>query len=125
AIWRDLHQRGINRQVLVLVGESMHPRLRTLQDAWRKGLFRDGRMLILVVLLVWLGVELALRPLRELGREVRSRDIGELGALEREQVPREVVPLVDAVNYHIDIYRRVLSRQAQFLTDASHQLRTP
>src|SRR5690606_28824289 len=40
ALWRDLHFQGVNRQVLVLVGESLDPRLRTLQDAWRNGLFR-------------------------------------------------------------------------------------
>lgn len=125
ALWRDLHLNGVRRQVLVIVGESLDMRLRTQQEAWRHGLFRDGRMLILAVLLVWVSVQWALRPLIELRREIKSRDVDNLSPLDAEQVPREVVPLVEAVNHHIDLYRRVLAKQAQFLADASHQLRTP
>lgn len=125
ALWRDLHYEGVHRQVIVLVGESIDMRLRTQQEAWRLGLFRDGRMLILAVLLVWFSVEWALRPLSELRREIKARAVDNLMPLDADQVPHEVVPLVKAVNHHIDLYRRVLDKQAQFLADASHQLRTP
>lgn len=125
ALWRDLHYNGLHRQVIVFVGESMGTRLRTQQEAWRQGLFRDGRMMILVLLLVWLSVQWALRPLSLLRQEVRSRKLDDLRPLDVSKVPREVVPLVNAVNHHIDLYRTVLGKQAQFLADASHQLRTP
>lgn len=125
ALWRDLHYQGEHRQVVILVGESLDMRLRTQQEAWRQGLFRDARMLLLVVLLVWLSVQWALRPLGELRREIRTRKVDDLTPLDADEVPREVVPLVKAVNHHIDLYRRVLDKQAQFLADASHQLRTP
>src|SRR5690606_23751012 len=104
---------------------SIDMRLRTLQQAWREGLFRDARMLILVVLLVWFSVAWALRPLHELRREIKARDIDNLSPLNANQVPHEVVPMVRAVNHHIGLYRKVLGKQAQFLADASHQLRTP
>ncbi|OWT54247.1 sensor histidine kinase [Candidimonas nitroreducens] len=125
ALWRDLHYRGMHRQVLVLVGESTGVRLHTEREAGLAALFRDGRMLLLVLLLVWLSVEWALRPLRRLRREVRARKVDNLMPLDTAHVPREVVPLVNAVNHHIDLYRSILDRQAQFLADASHQLRTP
>ncbi|TEA78173.1 sensor histidine kinase [Allopusillimonas ginsengisoli] len=125
ALWRDLYYEGLHKQVLIMVGESVDMRLRTQQDAWRQGLFRDGRMLILAVLLVWFSVEWALRPLVELRREIKARDVDDLTPLDVEQVPREIVPLVRAVNHHIELYRQVLDKQAQFLADASHQLRTP
>lgn len=125
ALWRDLYYEGVHRQVIVLVGESIDLRLRTQQHAWREGLFRDGRMLILAALLVWFSVQLALRPLSELRREIRARDVDNLLPLDENHVPREVVPLVKAINHHIDLYRQVLDKQARFLADASHQLRTP
>lgn len=125
AIWRDLHYDGKHRQVIVQVGESIDMRLRTLQEAWRQGLFRDARMLVLAVLLVWFSVAWALRPLHELRREIKARDVDNLLPLDANQVPQEVVPMVRAVNHHIGLYRKVLGKQAQFLADASHQLRTP
>lgn len=125
ALWRDLHYEGVRRQIVVLVGESVDVRMRTQQEAWRQGLFRDARMLILVVLLVWFSVAWALRPLNELRREIKARDIDNLLPLDANKVPHEVVPMVRAVNHHIGLYRQVLGKQAQFLADASHQLRTP
>lgn len=125
ALWRDLHYNGIHRQIIVLVGESIDMRLRTQQEAWREGLFRDGRMLVLAILLVWFSVQWALRPLNELRREIKARDVDNLMPLDDSHVPREVVPLVRAVNHHIDLYRQILDKQARFLADASHQLRTP
>lgn len=125
AVWRDLYYKGVHRQVIVLVGESLDMRLRTQQEAWRESLFRNIRMLALAVLLVWCSVAFALRPLNALRRQVRRRSTEDLSPLETRDVPREVVPLVRSVNHHIDLYRQVLDRQARFLADASHQLRTP
>ncbi|GHC47432.1 sensor histidine kinase [Alcaligenes pakistanensis] len=125
ALWRDLHYKGQHRQVLVMVGESMDLRLRTQQEAWREGIFRNLRMLLFAVLLVWFAVAWALRPLQALRQEVRNRSVEDLQPLDERDVPREVVPLVRSVNHHIELYRSVLDRQAQFLADASHQLRTP
>ena len=125
AIWRDLHYEGLRRQVLILVGESVDQRLQTRQEMWRESLFRDIRMVILAVLLVWIAVQWTLWPLSDLRREIRSREVDDLKPLDQEAVPKEIVPLVKAVNHHIDLSREVLMRQARFLADASHQLRTP
>jgi len=125
AVWRDFHYGGMRRQVLVLVGESVDQRLQTRQEMWRDSLFRDIRMVILAVLLVWIAVQWTLWPLSDLRREIRSREVDDLMPLDQETVPKEIVPLVTAINHHIDLSREVLTRQARFLADASHQLRTP
>lgn len=125
ALWRDLHFNGQRRQLLILVGESVDQRLQTRQELWRDSLFRDIRMVILAVLLVWIAVQWTLWPLSDLRREIRSREIDDLMPLDQESVPKEVIPLVKAINHHIDLSREVLNRQARFLADASHQLRTP
>src|SRR5690606_8771664 len=125
AVWRDLHYGGKRRQVLILVGESVDQRLKTRQEMWRESLFRDIRMVVLAVLLVWIAVQWTLWPLSDLRREIRSREIDDLMPLDQESVPKEVIPLVKAINHHIDLSREVLNRQARFLADASHQLRTP
>lgn len=125
AILRDLYYRGQHRQVLVLVAESIGRRIQAEETARRQELLRDARMLALVAILVWLGVAWSLTPLTRLRNDIRSRSPDDMTPLDASRVPSEVIPLVEAVNYHIDRHRRLLDEQAQFLADASHQLRTP
>lgn len=125
AVLRDLYYRGQHRQVLVLVAESIGRRLQAEEAARRQELLRDARMLALVAILVWWGVAWSLRPLTRLRNDIRARSPEDMTPLDAARVPSEVIPLVEAVNYHIERYRRVLDEQAQFLADASHQLRTP
>jgi len=125
AVLRDLYYRGQHRQVLVLVAESIGRRLQAEAAARRQELLRDARMLALVAILVWWGVAWSLRPLTRLRNDIRARSPEDMTPLDASRVPSEVIPLVEAVNYHIERHRRVLDEQAQFLADASHQLRTP
>ncbi|WP_373558267.1 sensor histidine kinase [Bordetella genomosp. 4] len=125
AVLRDLYYRGQHRQVLVLVAESIGRRLQAEEAARRQELLRDARMLALVAILVWWGVAWSLRPLTRLRNDIRARSPEDMTPLDASRVPSEVIPLVEAVNYHIERHRRVLDEQAQFLADASHQLRTP
>lgn len=125
AVLRDLYYRGQHRQVLVLVAESIGRRIQAEETARRQELLRDARMLALVAILVWWGVAWSLRPLARLRNDIRARSPDDMTPLDASRVPGEVIPLVEAVNYHIERHRRVLDEQAQFLADASHQLRTP
>lgn len=125
AILRDLYYRGRQHQVLIRVAESVGKRTEVEQGNRRQEILRDARMLVLVVGLVWWGVMWALRPLGRLRNDIRSRSADDLTPLDASKVPVEVVPLVEAVNYHIERHRRILDEQSRFLADASHQLRTP
>lgn len=125
AVLRDLYYRGTHRQVLVVVAESIGKRVAAEASAQRQEVLRDARMLALVALLVWWGVNWALRPLVRLRNDIRSRSPDDLTPLDAARVPSEVAPLVEAVNHHIARHRRVIDEQSQFLADASHQLRTP
>ena len=125
AIRRDFYRSRIKRSVLIMVAESVGKRNEVEAEARKQELLRDGRMLALVVILVWLGVAWALAPLQRLRDDVHARSRDDLTPLDADKVPQEVKPLVDAVNHHIERHRRVLDAQTQFLADASHQMRTP
>ena len=111
--------------LLVQAAESTGPRDLAEAASRRQQLFRDARMVLVVVALVWLGVTWSLRPLERLRRSVMRRKDQVPEPLDGSGVPYEVVPLVDAVNQHVASYRKLLDQQSQFLADASHQLRTP
>ncbi|WP_313296757.1 ATP-binding protein [Diaphorobacter sp.] len=88
-------------------------------------LHKDLRTLVILVLIIWLGIGWGLRPLQALRDAIRARAPEDLAPLHTNDVPAEVRPLVDAMNQHLDQQRATLDAQRQFLTDASHQLRTP
>ena len=111
--------------VLVQAAEGVVPRDAAQAALLRQALVRDARMVILVVVLVALGVTWSLRPLRRLRRSVRARRGQAPQPLDVTDVPREVAPLVDAINEQVASYQDLLDAQSQFLADASHQLRTP
>lgn len=140
--WYDSSYRGNEVRMLALRGElrdgqgrpwaltvqaaeGTAPRAEAEEAALRQALVRDARMVVLVVVLVALGVTWSLRPLRRLRRSVRARRGQAPQPLDMAGVPREVAPLVDAINEQVASYRELLDAQSQFLADASHQLRTP
>ena len=75
--------------------------------------------------LVWLAVSAALRPLEALRRSVAARTSDDLQPLSDLGMPRELRPLIDALNQFNDRLRNLFERQSQFIADASHELRTP
>ena len=116
---------GAAYSVLIQAAEGTGPRTEAQAESLRQELLRDTRMVLVMALLVWLGVAWTLLPLDRLRRSLRERPRDDLKPLDAGGVPREVAPLVDAVNHHIASHRRMVAEQSQFLADASHQLRTP
>ena len=112
-------------QVLIQAAESTGPRMHAMNESLQQELWRDARMLLVVTLLVWLGVAWTLRPLERLRASLAERPADDLKPLDPDGIPQEVMPLVDAVNHHIESHRAMVSAHSQFLADASHQLRTP
>jgi len=70
-------------------------------------------------------VHRALRPLIELKEAVERRSPRDLSALEAEEVPEEVRPLVLSLNRLFDLVNAQAESQRRFVADAAHQLRTP
>jgi signal transduction histidine kinase len=86
---------------------------------------------ILPILAVLLGIDLAifgrtLRPLEEASR--RAEQIGPTHTdirLPEDRMPRDVLPLVHAVNEALERLERGFIMQRDFVSDAAHELRTP
>jgi two-component system sensor histidine kinase TctE len=82
-------------------------------------------LIIAATLAVWYGVGRGLRPLASLRAEFESRSHRDLSAVSEAQAPRELQPLIRAMNDLLARLSAVLGAQQRFIADAAHQLRTP
>ncbi|MGO4813886.1 sensor histidine kinase N-terminal domain-containing protein [Cupriavidus sp. 2MCAB6] len=111
--------------LLVQVGETTGAR----EALSRRMLFDTSAMQLTLIavaaLLIALGVRRGLLPLRRIRDEIKGRDQTDLTPIATQTVPREVIPLIEAINLHTGRQRQLNEAHRQFIADASHQLKTP
>jgi two-component system sensor histidine kinase TctE len=109
----------------IRVAETEEARVSMARSLMADTLLRLGMLGIGALLLVWITVSAALRPLERLRDEVEDRQPDDLRPLPLVEVQRELWPLVQALNHFTERLRVQFERQAQFIADAAHELRTP
>jgi len=103
-------------------------------EAIRDALARElalGMILPLLLLIPLLGALVAwvltrsLKPLRDTSRRVQERDAARLDPLPIDDVPGELVPLIEQINALLARLAAALEAQSRFVADAAHELRSP
>ncbi|WP_454748227.1 ATP-binding protein [Ciceribacter selenitireducens] len=111
--------------VRVLVGDSLEIRERLVGDVI-KGLLLPALVILpMLALLIWLSVGRGLAPLNRIAASLSSRSATELHPLPEAPAPREVRPMIAALN---SLFRRVEDvrvRESDFTAYAAHELKTP
>jgi two-component system sensor histidine kinase TctE len=79
----------------------------------------------ITLVLVWVGIQLGLRPIRRLRDEIADRSAADLRPIEASAVPREIAPVVVTLNRLFGLLRSSVQGQQQFISNTAHQLRTP
>lgn len=82
-------------------------------------------IVLLAGVLVHYGVRRGLAPLERLREAFAQRSHRDLSAVPYQDTPREVQPMLQAVNDLLQRLRDAIAQQERFIADASHQLRTP
>lgn len=78
-------------------------------------------MLLLLISLVWS----ELRPLKQLAKQLAQRAPDDGTPLQAERVPKEVQPLILALNGLFSRISAMMQRERRFTSDAAHELRSP
>ncbi len=125
ALLRPVYDAGVPGPLLIQVAETT-----TARQALSTRIMIDAAVTQLMLImaaatLIALGVHRGLGPLRRVRDEIAARDAADLTPIEPRSVPREVAPLVEAINTHTLRQRQLNELHRQFIADASHQLRTP
>ncbi|HWP17657.1 MAG TPA: sensor histidine kinase N-terminal domain-containing protein [Burkholderiaceae bacterium] len=125
ALYQPVAAPGVRGVARVQVAETMEVRERLAREILSDTLMRQALLIAVVVLVTWLVVSRALRPVESLRRELLARTPGDLQPLAGHGLPRELQPMVLALNELMRRARRLVDHQRRFVRDASHQLRTP
>jgi two-component system sensor histidine kinase TctE len=111
--------------VLIQVGETMHGREQIANQILIGVIFMQLLMVSSCVLAVWFGVARGLQPLGKVRDAVATRTPSDLRTIAGVDVPKEVRPLVQAINDLLGRLREDIEAQRRFVANAAHQLRTP
>ena len=121
---RRFAERAVSGSVEVTVGQTLRARTDLAYDITRKALYGLAVGGIAMLALALLVVRSALRPLDRLARELSQRDPQDLTPLVASP-PREVAPMVGAVNGFMARLDKQLDILRNLISDTAHQLRTP
>jgi two-component system sensor histidine kinase TctE len=113
------------RPALIQVAETLDKRAVLATEIVKGVMLQQFIILPLAVLLVWLGLAYAIKPLNQLEERIRARKPDDLSPLDDQSVPQEVAPLVSSVNDLLQRLTKSIEHQKRFLADAAHQLKTP
>ncbi|WP_029620039.1 ATP-binding protein [Pseudorhizobium marinum] len=111
--------------VRVLVGDSLEIRDRLIGDVI-KGLLLPGIVILpILAALIWLSVGRGLAPLTRIAEGLAGRSASELHPVDDGSVPREVRPVIRALNSLFGRVAEARDRERSFTAYAAHELKTP
>ncbi|WP_374566095.1 ATP-binding protein [Ideonella sp.] len=127
AEWRLFATRGAASDVQVYVAEQTASRSE-VQHALLRGLLAPLALVLpALALAAWAVVRAGLAPLRQLGALLGARPAAAPGpvVLPGGPPPREMAPLLAALNQLFERIAGLLEAERRFTADAAHELRTP
>ena len=110
---------------VVLVAETTGKRAKARRELITSRIVQDLAVVIFAVLAVWFAVGGVFRPLELIAGQVRARSPADLKPLPERDSPREVLPLIEALNRLFGRIGATQDSQRRFIENAAHQLRTP
>ena len=116
---------SVSGTVLVQVAETNSKRDALADEIIAAMMLPQLLIVLLAGVMLHFGVRRGLAPLDRLRDAIEQRSHRDLSSVSIEDSPREVQPLLRAMNDLLQRLRQGIEQQQRFIADASHQLRTP
>jgi len=123
--WRTLTLESGDRKLRVQIAESIPKRDKEALEIAAKTMQPLLLILPLLLLVIYFSVRRGLKPIDDLASDVATRSSDNLTPLAGRSIPREVQPLVAAINRVLYRLGYSLESERRFTADAAHELRTP
>jgi two-component system, OmpR family, sensor histidine kinase TctE len=116
---------GGNGMATIQVAETLELREALAREILVSTLWRQALLLTVIAAVVIWVVQSAVRPVKQISREIAERADNDLSPVDATHAPRELQPLLQANNQLMARLDHLLQHQKRFVRDAAHQLRTP
>ncbi|MDA7415088.1 ATP-binding protein [Xenophilus arseniciresistens] len=123
-LWR-VHMRRGEGGLSAQVAQPMQERLELLEDMAENLAWPALLLLAVLGLLSWVLIRRLLRPLEEAATRIAAKSPQDLSAVDAQGLPRELRPIVDALDALLMRLGQALESERRFTADAAHELRTP
>ena len=123
--WRVFVVRDAARRVEVQVGQRARKRYDILEELAESLWLPVPAFLALLALVCWLLIGRVLKPMRRTASAIAAKTPDDLVQVELAGQPRELLPIVQALNGVLGRLDAALQAERRFTADAAHELRTP
>ncbi len=124
-MWRIVWVTSTDGKYIIAVGQELDFRndiaLEMIEATFIPWVCGLGVLLIAIVGLI----SKEFLPLKKLAQNIAGRESDNLAPIEEEGVPKEVLPLVQAMNALLAKIADMLQRERSFIADSAHELRSP
>lgn len=110
--------------IVVIVSEDLGALKRSQAELHAWTAILSVLLILLLVGVIWIGINLALRPLGTLQATLKRLQGGEISRI-NIQTPEELSPLVQQLNQLLDSLEHRLERSREALANLSHSVKTP
>lgn len=114
-----------NQVVLVQVAETLNARQKLAEQILLSIMIPQCILILLGAASIWRGVTKSLIPLKNLTDAISKRSQTDLTPVSESDAPKEVRPLVTAINDLLLRLKSEIESQKRFVANAAHQFRTP
>src|SRR5690606_20057418 len=123
--WRVLRYREANNPATVIVAGRRDVRSELLTSVAVEALWPLLLAIPVLAMAIILGTNKALKPLGRVRQDILGRNPGQLEPVDTTLVPREIQPVILAMNALFERLASTLDREKRFTAYAAHELRTP
>lgn len=123
--WRVFVVRDEARRFEVQVGQRADKRFEILEDLAEALWLPALGILLLLGLVCWWLTGRVLAPLRRTAASIAAKTPSDLARVALDGQPRELLPIVGALNEVLGRLDQALQAERRFTADAAHELRTP
>ena len=124
-VYEEVLANGVgNETSITQVAQTLHSHHAFRRDLFSRTIREHLILLAIVVFGLMVGLRWMMLPLIQFGEKLRHRRTGSLESLSAEDAPKELKPVIFAINDYVTRLNKTLSSYEQFVANTAHQLRT-